>query len=346
MMTTLRVAGKEFQPGSRGVVRIPVARDLGGEVSITAHVTAGSQPGPTLLILSMLHGNEWFSVLIVRELLRRVQPEMLRGNIIAVPVANQVAFGTGTRCILDDADEPDANRAFGGRYNWLSNQITRVIEEELYSVADCLIDYHVGDWGSTMADIGYGSDYADPAVTETSKGMALAYGFPIIHAMQLTAPGTHSARTSMGSAGVRHGIPGIVPEIGGLGFGEEQEQAWLEQNMEGLFGTMKYLGMLEGAPKLCEEYLFVGDYWRISPKNAGYIETLVGLERQCTKVSKGEVLARVIDPYTFEVLEELTSPGEGILFYMCRSYMARPGGWAYGIANMESGTSIWKSPGM
>jgi uncharacterized protein len=340
-MGSISIAGKKFMPGIKEVIKIPVTRDLSGDINIYSHILTGKNDGPTLLLLSMLHGNEWFSVLILRELMKRIDPNHLKGNIVAVPVANQVAFGTTSRCVLDDSDEPDANRSFDGKYNTLTNQITRVIEKELFSKADYLIDYHIGDWGCTMADIGYGSDYSDPKISEISKGMALAYGFPMIHAMRLNS-GTHSHRTSMGSAGTKYNIPAIVPEIGGLGFGENQEKEWLEQNIQGLIGTMRYLGMLEGEIQYCEEYLFIKDYWRLSPKYAGYIETLIGLERQFTEVQKDEVLARVIDPYTFEVVEELKSPGKGVIFYMCRSYMSRPGGWAYGIANMEKDNSVWK----
>ncbi len=339
-MGKIKVYNTEVHPGTRKVVTIPITKDLGTDVRMKAHVLAGKHEGPTLLILSMLHGEEWFSALIIKELIDILKLEDLKGNIIAVPVANTSAFNSGTRCLMDNSDEPDANRAFNGNFQWLSNQVTRTIERELFPVTDYLIDYHIGSWGSTMADIGYGSDYEDQALAEKSKNMALSYGFPMIHAMKLFQ-GTHSDRTSMGCAGIHHNIPGIVPEIGGLGFGEKIEKDWLDQNINGILGNLKYLGMLDGQPELCPEYLFIGDYWRTSPKNAGYIEVKIGLERQFTKIEKGEHLADVIDPETFEVLEEIRSPGEGVLFYTCRSYMARPGGWAFGIANMENGSSKW-----
>jgi uncharacterized protein len=339
-MGQIKVYDTEVMPGTKTIVTIPVTKDLGVDIRMKAHVLAGRHEGPTMLILSMLHGEEWFSALIIRELISKLNLEELRGNIIAVPVANTSAFNTGTRCLMDNSDEPDANRAFGGNYQWLSNQITRIIENELFTISDFLIDYHIGSWGSTMADIGYGSDYEDTELTETSKGMALSYGFPMIHAMTLFK-GTHSDRTSMGCAGVRHKIPGIVPEIGGLGFGEEIEKGWLDQNINGIMGNLRYLNMLDGEPDLCPEYLFIGDYWRTSPKNAGYIDLKIGLDRQFTKINKNEHLADVIDPETFEVLEEIRSPGEGVLFYTCRSFMSRPGGWTFGIANMEESASKW-----
>jgi len=340
-MGKLKVYGNEVMPGEHKIVTIPVTKDLGVDIRMKAHVLAGKQEGPTLLILSMLHGEEWFSVLIIRELIKQLDLNQLKGNIIAVPVANTSAFNTGTRCVMDNSDEPDANRSFGGEYLWLTNQITAVIEEEFLKKSDYLIDYHIANWGSTMADIGYGSDYKNQDVTETSKGMALAYQFPMIHMMTLNK-GPHGDRTSMGHAGIKYNIPAIVPEIGGLGFGEKIEKQWLDQNISGLYGNLKYLGMLDGKPEYCDNYLLIGDRWRASPKNAGYIEPKIEFERQFTTVEKGEHLADVIDPETFEVIEELRSPGEGVLFYTCRNYMVRPGGWTFGIADMKNSQWISK----
>lgn len=341
-MGKLTVYNTEVMPGEKKVITIPVTKDLGVEINIKAHVLAGKHEGPTLLILSMLHGEEWFSALIIREMINRLDLNQLKGNIIAIPVANTSAFNTGTRCVMDNSDEPDANRSFDGKYMWLTNQITRTIENEFMRISDYLIDYHIGGWGSTMADIGYGSDYEDEKTSEISKGMAIAYQFPMIHAMKLFK-GTHSSRTSMGCAGVKYNIPAIVPEIGGLGFGKNIEEQWLEDNINGIMGNLKYLNMLEGEPDYCNKYLFIGDYWRTSPRNGGYIELKIGLDRQFTKIAKDEHLADVVDPETFEILEEIRSPGEGILFYMCRNFMSRPGGWTFGIADIEKSKWVDKS---
>jgi predicted deacylase len=317
---------------------IPVTRDLAMPIDLHTHVVTGAKEGPTLLLLSMLHGNEWFSVLILRELLARLDPERLAGNVLAVPVANLAAFATGTRVIVDDSDEPDANRTFGGIYHWMTNQITRVIENELLTRATHLIDYHVSDWGSTMADVSFVEDFTEPSVSEKSRKMALAYGFPVLHALRIHS-GLRGTRTSVAYAGEKYRIPGIVAEVGGLGFGEEQEKTWLETNVRGTLGVLSHLGMVEGVPPRVNRVLQIGDYWRVSPRVGGYLEPVIGLERQLTEFAPGELMARVTSPLTFEVLDELRSPGRGTLFYSCRSTMARPGAWAFGVADMEK--SAW-----
>ncbi len=337
-MSDLELSGTRIPAGAKEVVVIPVTRDVAMPIDLYTHVVSGKKDGPTLLLLSMLHGNEWFSMLILRELLARLDPEELSGNVVAVPVANLAAFATGTRVIVDDSDEPDANRTFGGIYNWMTNQITRVIDRELFTRATHLIDYHVSDWGSTMADVSYTEDYTDPEVSERSRQMALAYGFPVMHALQIKT-GLRGPRTSVGYAGERYKIPGIVAEVGGLGFGESQERAWLETNVRGTMGVMKHLGMIPGEPERVKRVLRIGDYWRVSPKVGGYLEPTIGLDRQFTEFSPGELMARIVSPLTFEIVDELRSPGRGTLFYSCRSSMVRPGGWAFGVADMEK--SAW-----
>lgn len=339
-MSEIVVAGVHARAGTRTIVRVPVAHDVTGPVDIVTHVIAGRHDGPTLLLLSMLHGNEWFSALVLREIVARLDPARLHGNVLAVPVANAPAMLTHTRCIQDDADEPDANRTFGGPYQWLSNQISRAIGDGLISQAHAAIDYHVGDWGATMADVSFVSDCTRPTVSADSRRLAKAYGFPVIHSLTIHA-GLRGPRTSLGFAGERYGVPGIVAEVGGLGFGEPHEGRWLERNVEGTMGVMRELGMIDGAPPRLDRYLEVHDYWRVGPRAGGYLEPLVGLDRQFTDVEHDELLARVIDPRTFEVVDEVRSPGHGTIFYACRAHMVRPGGWAFGVANREDGRTGW-----
>jgi uncharacterized protein len=339
-MPALTLAGEVIPPLSRRLVRLPVARDLTGPVEIVTHVLAGREGGPTLLLLSMLHGNEWFSAVVLRELVARLDPHALRGNVIVAPVANPPAMLTRSRTILDDSDEPDANRTFGGPYQWLTNQISRVIGDQLMHVADAVIDYHVGDWGVTMADISYVADYSDAEVSRRSRELAMAYGYPVVHALTIHS-GLRGPRTSLGYAGERYHIPGIVAEVGGLGFGEPQERRWIEQNIVGTLGVMRQLGMVDGTPPRLERYLEIHDYWRVGPRSGGYLEPAVGLDRQMTEVHRDDLLATVFDPATFELVEEVRSPGHGTIFYACRAHMVRPGGWAFGVANREDGRTGW-----
>jgi len=333
--------GFEAKPASRQIVVIPVTQTKeGSPVNLFVHVLTGREPGPRLLLLSMLHGNEWLSAVQFRQLAAEVDPAKLRGTLMLVPVANPVAFRSGTRVIVDDSDMPDLNRSFGGQFEWMTNQIARTIAEKLMKQADYMMDFHLSDWGSTMNEVAYGEDFSDPDVREKSRLMALAYGHPSLNAEKTTGvfPGPNSA--SSYAAQVLH-IPNIAVEIGGLGFGEDIEAQWTRTSVDGILSCMRHLGMLDGQVRRLDRYLIWRNRWRLSPTKGGYLEVMAKGDLSLREVKKGEILARVVDPRTFEVLEELASPGHGIIFYYCRDYMVHPGQWAFGIINAEDGRSGW-----
>jgi hypothetical protein len=52
-------------------------------------------------------------------------------------------------------------------------------------------------------------------------------------------------------------------------------------------------------------------------------------------VREGDVLGTLFDPYTFEDLETLRAPVDGLLYITRRSGPVRAGGHAYSIADLE-----------
>ncbi|MDR3331079.1 MAG: succinylglutamate desuccinylase/aspartoacylase family protein [Synergistaceae bacterium] len=312
-----------------------VIKGLGVDIDITAHVLAGVEDGPTLLLTSMLHGREWSPVLIIRELLKRLDIGTLKGNIIAIPVANALAFDPDTRRLMDNTDEPDANWPARGP-NHLSGTISRVIEKEFMTHANYLIDYRASSRGRMMANTGYRANYEDMSATKASTGMALAYGFPVLRETSPFA-GDGAGCGTMTPAWANSGIPAITPEIGGLS--EDAPRDWIDANVAGLMGILKFLGMLDGNPSYCEKYLQVGDLWRISPMNGGYVELAMGSPSLLAGVQEGQLLARIISPRTFETIEELRSPGDGYIIHSRGNCMTHPGGCVFGIADAK--TSVW-----
>jgi len=340
-MGKIEVCGNIIKAGNKTRITIPITKDLGVKLEMTAHILAGKYDGPTMLLVSLLHGEEWLYILAFKRIIETIDLSNLKGQIIIVPVANPSALNTGTRCTQDNSDQPDANRAFGSAHKWISNQVTNTIEENFMVLADYMMDFHGGAFGRTMADIGYMSNHLDEELINKSRMMALAYHFPIIHKMKMNE-GTMSGNNSVGRALVKYKIPAIIPELGGVGWGDEKEKDWVEDNIKGIINVLKFVGMLDGNPQYLEKYLMVENYWRIYPKNGGYFESLISLNRQFGKIKKGELMGRIYDPATFEMIEELRCPGEGTLFYTSRNKLLRPGAWTFGVADMSQ--SYWQKP--
>ena len=85
-------------PG-RYVFELPIGRLLvGADLRLTMHVVRGAAgPGPSLGLLAGVHGDEVGGIRSIRDVLASLAVERLRGTVVAVPVANPLAWAAGTR---------------------------------------------------------------------------------------------------------------------------------------------------------------------------------------------------------------------------------------------------------
>jgi len=342
MTEQLTVGTQVFEPGSRGVVELPVTTDLdGNNIKVAVHVLAGAKPGPTLALLSTLHGGEWQSIEIIKRVVERLDPQEMSGNLLGLPVGNPVALGQLTRNTPDESDNADLNRVFPGHYTWIAEQLASVIANEVFALADGMIDFHMGLWGASLTAVLYATDYPEAAVVESSRAMARAFGWPCIHEGHVMGvfPGP---RSSIGYFGGVMGRPCIATEIGGAGFDRSLEETWLEANVKGTLNVMKHMGILEGEPEVPEKYLVFQKRHRVNPSKGGYLFPKIEPERLLTEVEEGELLGTVVSPYTFEEMERLESPVHGVLFYTARSYPVRPGDWAFGVIDLSDPHTRWE----
>jgi predicted deacylase len=340
MSETFQIGGQTSQPGTKSVVALPVTTDLdGAQITVYVHVIHGSKPGPTLALLSTLHGSEWGSIEIIRRLVQELEPSDVSGTVLAVPVGNPVALQMLTRNTPDESDAPDLNRVFPGVNTWIAEQLATVITESILKQSDYLIDFHMGLWAPVMGAVLYGTDFDEPVV-EKSRDMAFAYGYPCIQSGKIASsfPGPRSA---CGYAGKVLNVPNLAVEIGGVGMDKEDEEAWLKMNATGMRNLMIHLGMLRGELELPDKFLVWEKRWRVNPSVGGYLLPEIPPNALMREVKKGELLGKVISPYTFEVLEELRAPGDGVIFYTARDYPLRPGDWAYGVIDLHDEGTHW-----
>jgi predicted deacylase len=333
------------EPG-HAIGQLPVTTDMNGmDVNIAFHVLTGSKPGPTLTLLSGLHGNEWWHLGFFREIVETFDPSMVAGRVIVIPMANTVAFGTLSRYVRDDSDNADANRSFPGpgrRFTWLAEQVATAVADHFLAASDALIDFHLGIWGSAMGSAFTGTDFTKPEVAKRSMDMVFAYGLPMVWATQLVQswPGP---RSSITYAAEVLGIPACGSFLGGAGFDHENEVEWHQGNLRGIRNVMRELGMMSGEQELPERYLVYETTHRVNPRVGGLLIPVNRVEVFAREVKANELLGRVISPLTFEVLEELRSPVDGYLACWARDYPLRPGDWAYGIIPADHPGTRWQN---
>jgi predicted deacylase len=321
--------------------RIPVTVDLhGGEIALAIHEVTGARDGPTLSILSALHGGEWLSIEMVRRLLARLDARTLAGRVLAVPVGNPVALTHLTRNTPDESDSADLNRIFPGQFTWLADLLAKSITEHVLKPSQYLIDMHLGLWASSFYTVVWPKDLPNPEQVRRAGVMAQAFGCPMVFHRKAVSefPGPRSA---IGYAGAKLGVVPLVVEVGGAGFAPELEERWIEEVVNGILSVMRAIGMLDGEPMRLERYLHYNRHIRVNPSVAGYLLPEIGPDALCQEAPAGTIAGRVISPYSFEELEVLRAPVRGAWALISRPYPVRPGYWAFGVADLEDPDAGW-----
>lgn len=321
---------------SKQVIRIPITTGLNGStIGLTVHAIVGARPGPVLCLLNTMHGGEWYALEPLRRLREELETSEMSGAVIIVPVANPAAFALDVRNVPDQVDSPDMNRIFPGPLTSTGDQLVAAITRHVLAVSDALIDFHMGPKGSAFTDALTASDLPGD-LSEKCLNLALAFGSPVIrHAPMIGGfPGPKSSKPF---AATEFGIPGFGGEVGGAGFGPELDAQWHERTYNGVLGVLAHLGITKNTEdSRPQKQLVYRNAHRINPTVGGILKPAIDASEMGCEVSKGTLLGRVLSPFTGEVLEELRAPADGLVYYLAREHPVYPGGWAFGLSEIDA----------
>ncbi len=309
------IEGATIAPGDYEYVNIPVARMLtGSETGLPLHCVRGAKPGPTLSVLACVHGDEPQPIRAFQNVLVQIDRARLSGALQLVPVANPFAFSNFSRQSPDQHEHTNLWGVFpGSAKGTLTQRYAQKIRETLIEGADYLVEFHSGGTaGRIQRRVDMDSD-AQGAPAEKSRGMAIAFasgGARLVH-------GVPFSKSSASGHALAQGIPAVSVEIGGAYLPEFEENLYRTDLEKGFLNLLVHLGMLLGEEKRMRiTYFDVAHRAEVNPSNGGY---LVSRKTHFTdlgeKVREGELLGEMLDPYRLEVVEELRSPADGVLFF-------------------------------
>lgn len=189
----INLQGQDFPPGSSGMVRIKAGRlPSGNSISIFTFVFRSKNPGPTLLLLGGMHGDEINGVEIVRSAVaKRMFHQLKAGTVIAIPLLNIFGFINFSR---DVPDGKDVNRSFPGTSSGsLASRIAKIITRKILPLVDFGIDFHSGgDRHWNHPQIRYSSKHPE------AKSLALKTNFPLIVEKPLVAKSLRKVGRDLG----------------------------------------------------------------------------------------------------------------------------------------------------
>jgi predicted deacylase len=300
----------------------------GTTLALPLHVVTGRAPGPTFGIITNVHGDEFLPTTAIRMLLDELDAAALRGRVVVVSVANPLATAAFGRQTPEQHGRTDLHEVFPGTLAGNTTQlIAATITSQVLDHVDAFLDFHSGGSGGRLqARVDYNAN-ADGGVKASSFAMARAFGMPFVHENDLSG-------TAAQYANLQRHIPAVNAEIGGSYLGPENTERYTRQAIAGLRGVMAHIGMIDRAERPPRQLAFDRTArHEVRPRQSGYL--MSNYERADdlgARLPNGTTLGKIIDIYSYEVLEELVAPVDGILFFSRYSGLVATGTQAFALA--------------
>jgi predicted deacylase len=288
---------------SRGFLAAEVGRGL--TVRMPVVVVNGRTDGPIFAVTAGVHGAEYPGIEAAIRLSRMLAPDEVRGGVIIVPVVSVPAFQR--RAIyVNPLDGVNLNRVCPGNP---TGTITEIIADLLFrnvvAQADYYMDLHGGDMIEALVPFTLFYRSGNAGVDAASKGLATAYGIPIILGTTVLRGGTYGAAAAMGK-------PAILTEAGGQGILDEPST---QTHIQGVLNVLRSFGGLPGSPAPVAPPAEYGRFvWLAAEQDCVYYPKVAVGQR----VREGELLAEFTDLFG-EKIGELTSPASGPVLFLVTS---------------------------
>ena len=296
-ITPLIVADGEFYPGQSGTVELVAGRlPSSNPVSIRAHVFRSYKPGPTVLFIAGIHGDEINGVEILRRGIRdKLFANISSGTVLVVPLLNVYGFNNFSR---DVPDGKDVNRSFPGTATGsLASRIAAGLSKHLLPHCDLVVDFHTGGRGVfNYPQIRYSPD------DEVALAAALQFNPPVI--LQAKAPVKSLRRSGHRSLGLS-----ILTFEGGENLRYDGHAI-----QEGLSGIRRLLAAREmyseaEPPSDRQPIQVTASSW-VRASSAGLFQWT---KRSGYPVRKGEPIGTIFDPHGIRPNKRILCPREGII---------------------------------
>lgn len=305
----LEVAGIKALPGTveRGSIEVVELAD-GAKVSMPLILVNGAKPGPRLYMGAAIHGDEANGIGIITEALKKVDPKTLAGQIIAVPVQQPLAFYADHRLPLAqllksplDQSPSDAWLVFPGDKNGNVAQRFAANIFELISQCDYALDIHTPTRGGRYVPIAILPSAREKKfndVLEFAKAMSPGW-------IMCNDSGIYVEDGILCVEATRAGVPCFTFEIGE---GGRLERDRVAVGATCVANVMSWLGMTDTPMQPAKKTYLMSEFIGLRAEKGGllYTEAELGSE-----VTKGQLLARIVDVYGDEV-QRIEAPVDGV----------------------------------
>jgi len=292
----IHINGTDVKPGDSATLNLNLYQlPTKTVIEIPVYVFRSVNPGPVLLILAGMHGDEINGIEIVRRLiLNKNVRKPLCGSIIAIPVINIISFLSGSR---DLPDGRDLNRCFpGSKSGSLGSRIAHDLMNEIIPQIDFGIDFHTG--GAKI------NNYPQLRCVFSNK-INLELGKKFSPPIIINAPFRDN---TLRKEAAKKGKSILVFEGGES---SRFDYLSIEEGANGCLRLMKHLKMIHLNLPAKSTVLLKKSTW-VRARTSGLFHTS---KINGAQILKGEIIGMICDPYG-EHEEKLISPADGYIVGM------------------------------
>lgn len=290
-------APEKFARGRRHDIDLDIGLNSHG-ISIPLILVRGAEEGKTLVVMAGIHGDEYEGVRAILEVCDELDPQKMKGDVLAVPAANPPALWAGRR--TSPLDGCNMARLFPGDEKGSPSEVIAFhLARSIIERGDFFLDLHSAGVKLLMPSM-VGYDARD----EKSRAAALAFAAPVIWGH----PTVHAGR-SISFASSR-GIPWLYTEAHGAGRIAADDLRLFKRGMRNL---LSHLGILNETKECFPlQHRLYGDGDTDGSLIAGESGFFVPSVELLDPVNQGDELGRTLSLHG-DTLEVFSAPRSGIV---------------------------------
>ena len=297
--------GKEIPEGKRTVLDLKVAKlHTRTTVNVPIIIERSNSPGPVVLLLAGIHGDETNGVGIIREIINLKLNIPKNGTIICIPVFNIFGYLIQTR---EFPDGRDLNRMFPGTINGsLASQFAYQFTKEIAPLVDYVIDFHTGGGErDNIAQIRCNED------DEKALELAKVFNPPMIVFSNNISKSLRDTLDKMGKT--------VLLFEGGKS--KELNPTIINEGVNGTRNVLIRLGLIEGKLTVRGTPVYINKAKWLRASDSGMFKIMV---KNGSFIKKKEVLGIIQDPFG-EFKKKIYAPFNGFIFCINKTPIVNKG---------------------